>query len=89
MLAPAHLVWGSAQNYHNRTAWKADDQGAFIVVEQMLFFSVLCSWVLNCFDLRPGAIIQYLKLNTPVFAETANYGHLGLAVCKETESSSV
>ena len=40
---------------------------------------VLCSWVRNCFDLRPGAIIQYLKLDTPVFAETTNYGHFGRA----------
>lgn len=38
---------------------------------------VLCNWVRNCFDLRPGAIIQYLKLDTPVFAETTNYGHFG------------
>ena len=38
---------------------------------------VLCSWVRNRFDLRPGAIIQYLKLDTPVFAETTNYGHFG------------
>ena len=40
---------------------------------------VLCNWVRNCFDLRPGAIIQYLKLDTPVFAETTNYGHFGRA----------
>lgn len=31
----------------------------------------------NCFDLRPGAIIQYLKLDSPIFAETTNYGHFG------------
>lgn len=36
---------------------------------------VLCDWVRNCFDLRPGAIIQYLKLDSPIFAETTNYGH--------------
>ena len=41
---------------------------------------VLCNWVRNCFDLRPGAIIQYLKLDTPVFAETTNYGHFGRSV---------
>jgi S-adenosylmethionine synthetase len=29
------------------------------------------------FDLRPGAIIQDLKLRTPVFARTAAYGHFG------------
>ena len=38
---------------------------------------VLCDWVRNCFDLRPGAIIQYLKLDSPIFAETTNYGHVG------------
>ena len=39
--------------------------------------AVLCDWVRNCFDLRPGAIIQYLKLDSPIFAETTNYGHFG------------
>ena len=38
---------------------------------------VLCDWVRNCFDLRPGAIIQYLKLDSPIFAETTNDGHFG------------
>ena len=38
---------------------------------------VLYDWVRNCFDLRPGAIIQYLKLDSPIFAETTNYGHVG------------
>ena len=38
---------------------------------------VLCDWVRNYFDLRPGAIIQYLKLDSPIFAETTNYGHVG------------
>ena len=38
---------------------------------------VLCSWVRKCFDLRPGAIIQYLQLDRPVFAKTTNYGHFG------------
>ena len=38
---------------------------------------VLCDWVRNYFDLRPGAIIQYLKLDSPIFAETTNYGHFG------------
>ena len=37
----------------------------------------LCDWVRNCFDLRPSAIIQYLKLDSPIFAETTNYGHFG------------
>lgn len=38
---------------------------------------VLYDWVRNCFDLRPGAIIQYLKLDSPIFAEATNYGHFG------------
>ena len=38
---------------------------------------VLCDWVRNCFDLRPSAMIRYLKLDSPIFAETTNYGHFG------------
>ena len=38
---------------------------------------VLCDWACKCFDLRPGAIIQYLQLDKPVFAQTTNYGHFG------------
>lgn len=38
---------------------------------------VLCDWACKCFDLRPGAIIQYLQLDKPVFARTTNYGHFG------------
>ena len=37
----------------------------------------LCDWVRNCFDLRPSAMIRYLKLDSPIFAETTNYGHFG------------
>lgn len=33
--------------------------------------------VSRCFDLRPGKIIEYLKLTTPCFSETASYGHFG------------
>jgi S-adenosylmethionine synthetase len=29
------------------------------------------------FDLRPGAIIRDLELRTPIFAQTAAYGHFG------------
>ena len=29
------------------------------------------------FDLRPGLITERLKLNQPIFAETASYGHMG------------
>ena len=38
---------------------------------------VLCDWVRSCFDLRPSAMIRYLKLDNPIFAETSNYGHFG------------
>ena len=38
---------------------------------------ILCDWVRNSFDLRPGAIIHYLNLDRPIFAETTNYGHFG------------
>ncbi len=31
----------------------------------------------NIFDLRPGKIIEYLKLRRPIFKETAAYGHFG------------
>ena len=29
------------------------------------------------FDLRPAAIINRLKLKTPIYSETAAYGHMG------------
>jgi S-adenosylmethionine synthetase len=29
------------------------------------------------FDLRPAAIIKYLDLRRPLYAQTAAYGHLG------------
>ena len=38
---------------------------------------VLCDWIRSCFDLRPSAMIRYLKLDSPIFAETTNYGHFG------------
>ena len=31
----------------------------------------------NIFDLRPGKIIEYLKLRRPIFKKTAAYGHFG------------
>ena len=37
----------------------------------------LLAIVLNNFDFRPGKIIQELKLNRPIFAKTAKYGHFG------------
>jgi S-adenosylmethionine synthetase len=33
--------------------------------------------VLECFDLRPGAIIRDLGLRRPIFKQTAAYGHFG------------
>jgi S-adenosylmethionine synthetase len=30
-----------------------------------------------CFDLKPGSIIKRLKLKTPIYSETAAYGHMG------------
>ncbi|MDR0308736.1 MAG: methionine adenosyltransferase [Coriobacteriales bacterium] len=39
--------------------------------------SVLTEAVKQVFDLRPGAIINTLKLQRPIFKKTANYGHFG------------
>ena len=33
--------------------------------------------VVDKFDLRPSAIIQYLDLKKPIYAKTTNYGHFG------------
>ena len=33
--------------------------------------------VKQIFDLRPAAIISHLKLKTPIYSETAAYGHMG------------
>lgn len=33
--------------------------------------------ILQMIDLRPGVITQRLKLNQPIYAETASYGHMG------------
>lgn len=33
--------------------------------------------ITEMFDLRPKAIEQYLKLNQPMYLETASYGHMG------------
>lgn len=35
----------------------------------------LCGVVWDLFDLRPAAMIEKLKLRTPIFAQTAVYGH--------------
>jgi S-adenosylmethionine synthetase len=33
--------------------------------------------ILEFFDLRPGAIIEWLQLRRPIYVATANYGHFG------------
>ena len=33
--------------------------------------------VSTIFDMRPAAIIERLKLKTPIYQETAAYGHMG------------
>ena len=30
-----------------------------------------------CFNLKPASIISRLKLKTPIYSETAAYGHMG------------
>lgn len=35
------------------------------------------SWILEKFDLRPGKIIEQLKLLRPIYSQTSNYGHFG------------
>ena len=37
--------------------------------------------ILDTFDLRPGAIIDYLELRKPIYALTSNYGHFGKENC--------
>ena len=38
---------------------------------------VIQSWVMLHMDLRPGAIIDKLKLRRPIYEKTAAYGHFG------------
>ena len=38
---------------------------------------VIQSWVMLHIDLRPGAIIERLKLRRPIYEKTAAYGHFG------------
>lgn len=35
----------------------------------------------ECFDLRPAAIIDTLKLRAPIYSKTTNYGHFGREDC--------
>lgn len=39
--------------------------------------SEIAGKVVAVYDLRPAAIEQYLKLRTPIYRETAAYGHMG------------
>lgn len=39
--------------------------------------SEIADKVLNIFDMRPYAIEQRLKLRTPIYSESASYGHMG------------
>ena len=32
---------------------------------------------MSCFNLKPASIISRLKLKTPIYSETAAYGHMG------------
>ena len=38
---------------------------------------VIQSWVMLHVDLRPGAIIETLRLRQPIYSQTAAYGHFG------------
>ena len=40
---------------------------------------VLEGWMKSCVDLRPGSIIDRLKLRRPIYGATAAYGHFGRA----------
>ena len=37
--------------------------------------------VVRTFDLRPGAIIEFLDLRKPIYSKTSNYGHFGKENC--------
>lgn len=39
--------------------------------------TALAGWIKGCVDLRPGAIIDKLKLRNPIYSQTAAYGHFG------------
>ena len=39
--------------------------------------SKICEIVNKVFDMRPAAIIKTLKLDSPIYANTSNYGHFG------------
>ena len=39
---------------------------------------------MDCFNLKPASIISRLKLKTPIYSETAAYGHMGRKSEKKT-----
>ena len=39
--------------------------------------TTMSEWRMEMFDLRPKAIERQLKLNQPMYTETAAYGHMG------------
>lgn len=46
--------------------------------------NVIADKVLEIFDLRPNAIIERLKLKSPIYSESASYGHFGREPKRET-----
>ena len=44
---------------------------------------------MQCFNLKPASIISRLKLKTPIYSETAAYGHMGRKSEKKTVEFSV
>jgi S-adenosylmethionine synthetase len=43
----------------------------------------VAEWIASNFDMRPRAIVEKLKLNQPIYEETAAYGHMGRIPCKK------
>lgn len=43
----------------------------------------IATWISKLFDMRPRAIVEKLKLNQPIYEETAAYGHMGRTPCKK------
>lgn len=43
----------------------------------------IAEWISILFDMRPRAIVKKLKLNQPIYEETAAYGHMGRIPCKK------
>ena len=45
----------------------------------------IAEWISKLFDMRPRAIVEKLKLNQPIYEETAAYGHMGRTPCKKNK----